>query len=84
MGDVSGLLSAARTQPQTQTQTQAQMQMQPQARPVPVVGVRNGAEVAQRAAKRAVGERKAKQEEQPQDFSIPKYVPHKPTGGFYY
>lgn len=63
-GSVSGLLSAACKQPQT--------------RPVPVVSVRNGSEAVQRGAKRATfGERKAKQEEQPQEFSIPKFVSHK-------
>lgn len=61
---VSCLLSAARKQPQT--------------RPAPVVNVRNGTEALQRGAKRATfGERKAKQEEQPQEFSIPKYASHK-------
>lgn len=63
-GSASGLVSAARTQPQT--------------RPVPVVSVKNGTEVVERGAKRPTfGERRAKQEEQPQDFSIPKYVSHK-------
>ncbi|CAG09574.1 unnamed protein product, partial [Tetraodon nigroviridis] len=51
----------------------ARKQPQPQTRPVPAVAVRNGAEAVQRGAKKtAFGERKAKQEEQPQEFSIPK------------
>lgn len=62
---VSGLLSSARKQLQQQT------------RPAPAAGGRNGTEAVQRGAKRAAfGERKAKQEEQPQEFSIPKCASH--------
>lgn len=59
---VSGLLSSA-LKPQQQT------------RPVPVASGRNGPEVVQKGAKRSTFvERKAKQEELLQEFSIPKYV----------
>lgn len=59
---VSGLLSSAPKQQQ-------------QARPVPVASGRNGPEVVQKEAKRSTFvERKAKQEEPLQEFSIPKYV----------
>lgn len=59
---VSGLLSSA-LKPQQQT------------RPVPVASGRNGPEVVQKGAKRSTFvERKAKQEEPLQEFSIPKYV----------
>lgn len=59
---VSGLLSSA-------------LKQQQQTRPVPVASCRNGPEVVQKGAKRSTFlERKPKQEEPLQEFSIPKYV----------